>query len=77
MLGWRNRKRRKLLAIFLPMLLLASLAMGISACGGGGGGGGASTTTNNSNTPKGNYSITVTATSGSLSHSATHSYTVN
>jgi hypothetical protein len=60
------------LTISIPMLLLASIAMGISACGGGG-----SSTSNNSSTPKGNYSITVTATSGSLSHSATYSFTVN
>jgi len=72
MAGWCNRKRRKLLAISIPMLLLALVTMGISACGGGG-----SSTSNSSTTTKGNYSITVTATSGSLNHSATYSFTVN
>jgi len=73
--GWRSRKRRKLFAISIPVFLLAAVALAMSACGGGSstGGGGGTTT----NTPKGTYSITVTATSGTLNHTATYSYTVN
>ena len=72
-----RRKRRSLLDLSIPVLLLAAVALGLTACGakgssGGGGGGGSST-----NTPAGTYTITVTATSGSLSHTATYSYTVN
>ncbi|KAA6456651.1 hypothetical protein DYQ86_24610 [Acidobacteria bacterium AB60] len=66
----RNRRRRSL-ALLAPMVLLAALAVALSACSGSSGGG-----TSNNNTPKGTYTVTVTATSGSLSHSANYSYTV-
>lgn len=64
--GARNRKLRRMLVTLSYLGLLAALASaGISGCGGGG-----------PTTPKGTYSIQVTGTSGSLSHSATFSLTV-
>jgi hypothetical protein len=58
-----HRHRRKLLSLlFIAFLLL------LPSCGGGsfraGGGGG----TTDPGTPKGTYTVTVTATSGSLTH---------
>jgi hypothetical protein len=53
--------------VLFPVLLLL-IAMGVGGCAKGVGGG--------STTPKGTYSVTVTATSGTLSHSATYSLTV-
>jgi len=69
----RQGRTRKLLASATPILLLGLLALALSACSAGSGGG---ITSKNNNTPKGTYPITVTATSGSISHSATYSYTV-
>ncbi len=63
--GARNRKlRRMLLTLSCFGLLAVVISSGIAGCGGG------------PTTPKGNYSIQVTGTSGSTSHSATFSLTV-
>lgn len=63
--GRRNRRVRLLLATCIPLLLLTIASAGLSGCG------------LNNNTPKGTYAVTVTGTSGSLSHSATYTITVN
>lgn len=60
----RLQRIRSLLGVIVfAIFALASLG-GISACGGG------------PTTPKGNYSIQITATAGSISHAATYSLTV-
>jgi hypothetical protein len=74
--GWAGSRRRKLgigaaaVLMFLLLLLLLGCGGGGSSNGGGGGGGG------NSGTPAGTYNVTVTATSGSVSHTATAAVTV-
>jgi hypothetical protein len=65
--GWRSRRPRRFLFVLIPMLLLL-VAVGVSGCGKGTGGG--------TTIPKGTYSVTVIATSGTLNHSATYSLTV-
>lgn len=63
--GARNRKlRRTLLTLSCFGLLAVLISTGIAGCGGG------------PTTPKGNYSVQVTGASGSTSHSATFSLTV-
>jgi len=62
-----SRIKRPVLAV----LLLMSLGCGGGSSGGGGGGGGGG------GTPVGTYSVTITVTSGSLSHSTVLSLTVN
>jgi hypothetical protein len=66
--GFRTRR----LAVYLPLALLVLAAAFIAGCGGGGGGGGGQT-----GTPAGTYPLTVTATSGGVSHSATVTLIVN
>ncbi len=71
---WLNRRRQKLsravagVVAFLLMLLFASCGGGLQ--GGGGGGSGSP------GTPAGTYPITITATSGSVTHTAPISVTV-
>ncbi len=62
-----SRRPRWALAV-LPLMLFAMLA--VSACGGGSG------YSNPTGTPAGNYSISVTGTSGTLSHTTTINLTV-
>jgi hypothetical protein len=63
--GWKNRKLRRLLAVSVVVLVAALATVGMTGCGGG-----------STKTPAGTYSVTVTGTSGSLSHSTTYSITV-
>ena len=68
--GWavnKNRLRWTWAALAFTALMLMSFA----ACGGGGGG-----YTNTTGTPAGNYTVTVTGTSGGLTRSATVALTV-
>lgn len=74
--NWRLRRCFRVLT-FSWLLLLLTVANGLTGCGGGGGasgggggnGGGGSPSV--SGTPAGNYTVTVTATSGMLTHTAT------
>ncbi len=66
--------RRRRLALVMGLLTLVLVGAGLVACGGGGGGGGG--ITHNPGTPAGTYSVTVTGTSGSLTHSTSVSVTV-
>ncbi|HZQ96193.1 MAG TPA: Ig-like domain repeat protein [Candidatus Sulfotelmatobacter sp.] len=59
-----GRKPRAAIAAFL---LVLPMAFGLLACGGGSGPGG----TGGSGTPAGNYAVTVTGTSGAITHTAT------
>jgi hypothetical protein len=65
--------KKKLWSLLLGCLLVSGLIF-LAACGGssssGGGGGG------HPGTPAGTYTITVTGTSGSLTHNATASFAV-
>ncbi len=69
LLGLPSRRRRM---TGLGLMLLVFFAAGVG-CGGGSSSGGSAQT---GGTPKGSYSITVTATSGSLSHTANVAVTV-
>ena len=55
---------KKRVSIFLTVAMSALLAV-VLGCGGGGGGGGG-----DPGTPQGSYNVTVTASSGSLTHTA-------
>ena len=68
-LGVPSRRRRM---TGLGLMLLVFFAAGVG-CGGGSSSGGSAQT---GGTPKGSYNITVTATSGSLSHTANVAVTV-
>ena len=72
---WIPKKRRSWLAMFVLLVFLGSIAG--MACGGGGGGTtGGGGGNSNPGTTAGTYSVKVTATSGSLSHTTTVSVTV-
>jgi hypothetical protein len=76
--GWKRgglkrriaRSRRYFLFLLLPLVLM--MIGLLPACGGGGGGGGGG----QPGTPPGNYTVTVTATSGALTRTASVSLTV-
>lgn len=67
-LGVPSRRRRRIAGVGLVVLVFFAAGLG---CGGGGG-----SSTHNAGTPAGSYSITVTGTSGSISHTATVALTV-
>jgi hypothetical protein len=63
---------------FASAILMFTLLIGIAACGGGGGGGGVTPPPTNPGTPVvTNQIITVTATSGSITHTFTFTLNVN
>ncbi len=75
LLGWMLRRRRPALRFCMVMLGVASLA--VAGCGGGTKG--TTSTTGGSGsggTPAGTYTVTVTASSGTLSHAASFTLTV-
>jgi hypothetical protein len=68
---WRGRRSgRALLRSGLLMVLLGAMSLGLTSCTG------KLPTENAAWTTPGNYTVTVTATDGFLSHSATYSLTV-
>jgi hypothetical protein len=76
--GWKRDslkrqipKNRKYFSFFLVLLALPLIGL-LPACGGGGGGGGGG----QPGTPPGSYTVTVTARSGSLTHTASVALTV-
>lgn len=72
-------ERRKWKGFLGMAFLLMVLARGVIACGGGGGGsgGGGGGGGGNLGTTPGNYTITVTGTTGTLTHTCTFTLTVN
>lgn len=62
--GLKNRGLHKLIVACSSVLILALVAAGAGGCAGN--------SSSSSATPKGNYTVTVTATSGSLAHTATY-----
>ena len=63
--GWKNRKLRKLLVLIAVIVGSALTMAGITGCGGG-----------SPKTPAGSYTVIVTGTSGTLTHTANYSITV-
>ena len=70
----RRAPRGKLFGVLFVVLMVVGLENG---CGGGSSGGGGGGGAGQPGTPAGNYTIVVTATSGSLSHTAQVSLTVH
>jgi hypothetical protein len=67
-----GRKRKKLLGVAIGSVLFAALVLQV-ACGGNSGGGGGTSTPG---TPAGNYTVTVTGSSGSTQHTTAVTLTV-
>ena len=72
--GMKRAPRGKLLGVLFVVLMVVGLENG---CGGGSSGGGGGGGAGQPGTPTGNYTITATATSGSLTHTAQVSLTVH
>ena len=72
-MGIRRAPRGRLFGVLFSLLMMAGLEIGCGGGNGGSGGGGAG----QPGTPAGNYTVTVTATSGSLSHIVQVSLTVH
>lgn len=64
--GLRKSRRISSLGVLFAMTFMLIAALAVSGCGG----------CSANKTPIGTYSVVITATSGSLNHSATYSYTV-
>jgi len=72
LIGRRNRQVRQMLMVGV-MLVAATVTMGgMSGCHGGHGG----STSGTPVTPSGTYTVSVTGTSGTLTHSATYTLIV-
>jgi hypothetical protein len=69
-----GRKKNKLLGVTIGSILFASLLLQMACGGNSGGGGGGGTST--PGTPAGNYTITVTGSSGSTQHTSAVTLTV-
>jgi parallel beta-helix repeat protein len=77
MVFWGGRKRRRWQSWWAMLFLLLGLTAGVMACGGGSGGGGGTTCTVVAPpTTAGNYTVTITGTSGTLTETNTVSLTV-
>ncbi len=68
---WGMHKQKKRLVSLVGMLLIASLGLTLSSCGGGGG-----SSRINFGTPPGAYAVTITASSGNSTQSASISLNV-
>jgi hypothetical protein len=68
----KKRRWGGLLSIIFFAVLMMSVSCGGGSTGGSGGGGG----TTDPGTPTGNYTVTVTGTSGSLTHTTSFTLTV-
>jgi hypothetical protein len=73
-LPWMRHPRYRARRLWPAFGLVLLLVLAWGACGGGGGGVGGGSDPNG--TPAGNYTLTITATSGSITHTATVSLTV-
>jgi hypothetical protein len=76
----RRRKTSRLLRRALLALLVVGVGTMLQSCGGGGGssgGGGGGGGGGSGGTPAGTYTVTVTASAGSTTHSAAYTLTVN
>ena len=71
-----SRRKLRVSASLLLLLLALACGGGSSSSGGAGGGGGGGGGNTDPGTPRGTYTVTVTATSGSFTHSATFTLTV-
>jgi hypothetical protein len=71
MVSWAPTRRRRLRRFALSLLLLMMIAIALTACGGGGGTSGGGGPPPPSGTLPGTYLVTVTGTSGTVTHTTT------